>query len=408
MRVGDYFRLSWRAVWERRGRAIGAIVGIIIAILALGLAVGFGQGYRALTTSFFTRVFGTNTVFLTPGQSSELTITDVLTIERLPHVINAVPILGISAEVYVNGQEHRVTIMGVTTQELEQLYGVTSINNALLSGYPVLGPGLVLVGYDVAFTSTNQQVIYPGQVMILDVNGRNLVVTVGGVLQQSAIALAGVNPNNVVFMDESTFLSQLDPSGVAAGVIVYVDNPNNVNYVTNELEALFPMDRVLNLSTLLSSLNQFFTVLEVFLAFVSGISFVIIGIWIFDTMMLNVIQRTREFGIMRAVGFSGRSIPLLLIMEALIMALIGSVIGIVLLITVAHLLPSPSTVMASGAGRFGVPFRSSSSAIPLPFELTPLDYALLFLLPIAINIIAALAPAIRAMRIPPAQTLRYE
>nr|MCG2892795.1 ABC transporter permease [Vulcanisaeta sp.] len=149
MRVGDYFRLSWRAVWERRGRAIGAIVGIIIAILALGLAVGFGQGYRALTTSFFTRVFGTNTVFLIPGQSSELTITDVLTIERLPHVINAVPILGISARVYVNGQEHVVTIMGVTTQELEQLYGVTSINNALLSGYPVLGPGLVLVGYDV-------------------------------------------------------------------------------------------------------------------------------------------------------------------------------------------------------------------------------------------------------------------
>jgi len=95
-------------------------------------------------------------------------------------------------------------------------------------------------------------------------------------------------------------------------------------------------------------------------------------------------------------------------MEALIMALIGSVIGIVLLITVAHLLPSPSTVMAGGAGRFGGPFRFSSSAIPLPFELTPLDYALLFLLPIAINIIAALAPAIRAMRIPPAQTLRYE
>jgi putative ABC transport system permease protein len=113
--------------------------------------------------------------------------------------------------------------------------------------------------------------------------------------------------------------------------------------------------------------------------------------------MLNVIQRTREFGIMRAVGFSGRSIPLLLIMEALIMALIGSVIGITLLAVVVYFLPSPSTV-----------FRFSSSAIPLPFELTPLDYALLFLLPIAINIIAALAPAIRAMRIPPAQTLRYE
>ena len=398
MRVDDYFRLSWRAVWERRGRAIGAIVGIIIAILALGLAVGLGQGYRELTTSFFTRVFGTNTVFLIPGQSSELTITDVLTIERLPHVIKAVPILMMPAAVYVNGRENVVMVIGVTTQELEQLYGVTSINEALLSGYPVLEPGLALVGYNVAFTGTGQQVIYPGQVMILNVNGRNLIVTVSGILRQSAVALAGINPNDAVFIDENTFLSQLDPSGVTEGIVVYVDNPKNINYVTNELKALFPMDQVLNLSTLLSSLNQYFTALEIFLAFVSGISFVIIGIWIFDTMMLNVIQRTREFGIMRAVGFSGRSIPLLLIMEALIMALIGSVIGIALLITVAHSLPSPSTIMMGRA----------FSSIPLPFELTPLNYALLFLLPIAINIIAALAPAIRAMRIPPAQTLRYE
>jgi len=405
VRALDYFRLSWRAIWERRGRAIGAIVGIIIAILALGLAVGLGQGYRELTTSFFTRVFGTNTVFLLPGQGSELTITDVLAIERLPHVINAVPILGIAARAYVNGQENVVMVMGATTQELEQLYGVTSINEALLSGYPVLEPGLALVGYNVAFTSTGQQVIYPGQIMILNVNGRNLIVTVSGILQQSAVALAGINPNNVVFIDENTFLSQLDPSGVTEGIVVYVDNPKNINYVTNELKALFPMDQVLNLSTLLSSLNQFFTVLELFLAFISGISFIIIGIWIFDTMMLNVIQRTREFGIMRAVGFSGRSIPLLLIMEALIMALIGSVIGIALLVTVAHFLPSPGTIMMNGAGR---PARSFSPAIPLPFELTPLDYALLFLLPIAINIISALAPAIRAMRIPPAQTLRYE
>jgi putative ABC transport system permease protein len=405
VRALDYFRLSWRAIWERRGRAIGAIVGIIIAILALGLAVGLGQGYRALTTSFFTRVFGTNTVFLLPGQGSELTITDVLAIERLPHVINAVPILGVAARAYVNGQENVVMVMGATTQELEQLYGVTSINEALLSGYPVLEPGLALVGYNVAFTSTGYQVIYPGQIMILNVNGRNLIVTVSGILQQSAVALAGINSNNVVFIDENTFLSQLDPSGVTEGIVVYVDNPKNINYVTNELKALFPMDQVLNLSTLLSSLNQFFTVLELFLAFISGISFIIIGIWIFDTMMLNVIQRTKEFGIMRAVGFSGRSIPLLLIMEALIMALVGSVIGIALLVTVAHFLPSPGTIMMNGAGRSA---RSFSPAIPLPFELTPLDYALLFLLPIAINIIAALAPAIRAMRIPPAQTLRYE
>lgn len=142
---------------------------------------------------------------------------------------------------------------------------------------------------------------------------------------------------------------------MVTGVIVYVDSPSNINYVTNELKALFPMDQVLNLSTVLSSINQFFTVLELFLAFIAGISFVIIGIWMFDTMMINVIQRTREFGIMRAVGFSGRSIPLLLIIEATMIAIIGSVIGVALLMVIVSAFPSPSSFMGTafggGAGR---------------------------------------------------------
>ncbi|WP_243680284.1 FtsX-like permease family protein [Vulcanisaeta souniana] len=234
-------------------------------------------------------------------------------------------------------------------------------------------------------------------------------------MQQSGIGgVIGLNPNNAIFIDENTFLSQFDPSGLVTGVIVYVDSPSNINYVTNELKALFPMDQVLNLSTVLSSINQFFTVLELFLAFIAGISFVIIGIWMFDTMMINVIQRTREFGIMRAVGFSGRSIPLLLIIEATMIAIIGSVIGVALLMVIVSAFPSPSSFMGTafggGAGRATARAATavSSSSIALPITLTPLDFAAIFILPIAINIIAALVPAIRAMRIPPAQTLRYE
>ncbi|ADY01546.1 hypothetical protein VMUT_1341 [Vulcanisaeta moutnovskia 768-28] len=415
MRITDYFKLAWSAAWERRGRTIGAIVGIVIAIVALGLAIGMGQGYKTLTTSFFERIFGTNTVFLFPGQNSELTITSVYEVMNIPHVTNAIPILSTVARVDINGHEVTATIIGATEQEIMQLYGVTSLNNAIMAGTPILTPGLAFVGYDVAFTSTGQQIAYPGQVMVITApGGSELTYTIGAVMQQSGIGVIGLNPNNAIFIDENTFLSQFDPSGIVSGIIVYVDSPNNINYVTNELKALFPMDQVLNLSTLLSSINQFFTVLELFLAFIAGISFVIIGIWMFDTMMINVIQRTREFGIMRAVGFSGRSIPLLLIIEAAIIAIIGSVIGIALLMTIVSAFPSPSSFMGPAFG--GGPGRATtraataatSSSIVLPIMLTPLDFAAIFILPIAINIIAALVPAIRAMRIPPAQTLRYE
>ena len=131
----------------------------------------------------------------------------------------------------------------------------------------------------------------------------------------------------------------------------------------------------------------------------------------FDTMIINVLQRTREFGIMRAVGFSGRSIPLLLIIEAAVIAIIGSIISIALLMAVVSVFPNPSSFMGMAFRRPGTAARASvtpSSSIILPIALTPIDFIILFILPIAINIIAALIPAIRAMRIPPAQTLRYE
>jgi len=394
MRPQDYFALAWSAAWERRGRTIGAIVGIIIAVVALGLALGMGQGYRVLTAGFFERVLGTNTILLYPGQGSQLTLTDVYSVLSIPHVTNAVPLLSMPVRVNVNGHEIDAMLVGTTERVIMQAYAATSLSAAVLSGTPLLAPGVALLGYNVAFTETGQQIVYPGQTIIITTpGGGELYYSVGAIMKPS-IGSLGLNPNNAVFIDQETYVRQFDPSNTVNGIIIYVDSADNINYVTNALRSMFPMDQVLNLSTLVSSVNQFFTILEAFLAFISGISFVIIGIWMFDTMTISVIQRTREFGIMRAVGFSGRSIPQLLVMEALMISVIGSAIGTALLAIISSALPRPETTM-----RFG---------LMIPILLTPLDEALIFALPIVINVIAASLPAIRAMRVPPAQVLRYE
>ncbi|ABW01605.1 protein of unknown function DUF214 [Caldivirga maquilingensis IC-167] len=422
VRVIDYLNLAWRALWERRGRTIGAIAGIVIAIIALGLAVGAGQGFKSLTTGFFESVFGVNTIVLFPSGSAQLTLTDLATVSSLPHVSSVEPLLEASGSINVNGHPQRVQLVGVTVDELMQMYGVTSLSDALISGNPILQTGVVLVGYDVAFTNTGQEIIYPGQLLTITVNGKTVTAIVGGVLKPGSVGLIGVNPNTAIFMDSSSFLSEIDPSGVLSGLTIHVDKPSNVNSVSSMLQSLYPQDQVLNLSTVLSSVNQFFTTLELFLAFISGISFVIIGIWIFDTTTINVIQRTREFGIMRAVGFSRRSIPLLLITEAVIVGVIGSIIGVSLLVALTHLIHTSSLFGASPGVGFRGGFRgaaassalsaSSSSSVgislPIPITLTAPYIVLLFIVPLATNIIAALVPAIRATRIPPAQTLRYE
>ncbi|KUO90205.1 MAG: hypothetical protein AT713_07225 [Caldivirga sp. JCHS_4] len=420
MRLVDYLNLAWMALWERRGRTIGAVVGVVIAIVALGLAIGAGQGFKALTTSFFENVFGINTVVLFPSGTAQLTLTDMATVSALPHVASVEPILEAAGSLNVNGHPQRVQVIGVTADELMQMYGVTMLNDALISGNPTLQAGVVLVGYDVAFTNTGQEVIYPGQLITITVNGKVIRAIVGGVLKPGSIGLIGVNPNTAIFMDTSSFLGEIDPSGALSGLIVHVDKPSYVNTVTNMLQSLYPQDQVFNLSTVLTSVNQFFTTLELFLAFISGISFIIIGIWMFDTTTISVIQRTREFGIMRAVGFSRRSIPILLLTEALIVGIIGSAIGIALLIALTHVIHTTPLLGQGPTAGFREPargfrgvttFNQASSAgvnLPIPIVITPSYLALLFIIPLATNVVAALIPAIRASRIPPAQTLRYE
>ncbi|MGC9135434.1 hypothetical protein [Caldivirga sp.] len=100
-----------------------------------------------------------------------------------------------------------------------------------------------------------------------------------------------------------------------------------------------------------------------------------------------------------------------------------SIIGVSLLIALTHVTHASSLFSTSSGARFGgggfkgvntrVALASSPSSLvgislPIPITLTTPYIALLFIVTLATNVIAALIPAIRTTKIPPAQTLRYE
>ncbi len=400
MRLGDYFRLAWKALWERRGRTVGTIAGIAIAIIALGLAMGFAQGYGELTMSFFTRVFGINTIFVIPAQGQALTIADTLIASTLPHVSKVVPLMLTYVTLKIGGYTKVAYLIATSEDVLRQLFGVVSLKDAVEKGTPILRPGLALVGHDIAFNEAGEELIFPQQPLPLVIGGKTITLTVSGILKKTGAGFIHINPNMAIFIDETTYLTMVNPSGQIAGMIVYTDSPLTVNYVMSQLKVLYPNCRVFSLQTLITNIARFMSLVELFLVSVSAISFVIIGIWMFDTMTISVVQRMREFGIMRAVGFSGRSIPLLLIIEAMSCTLIGVAIGLLILaILDKFVLPTPEDVLKIWSGGF--------QAI-LPFRLYPLNYLFIASMPFIANVIATLAPAYRASKVPPAQVLRYE
>jgi putative ABC transport system permease protein len=134
-----------------------------------------------------------------------------------------------------------------------------------------------------------------------------------------------------------------------------------------------------------------------FLGGIAAISLLVAGIGIMNIMIVSLIERTREIGILKALGMKSRTVLTIFLGESVIIGLIGAVIGIVLGWILASV---TARVLASGA--FG---GGGFTITPL---LTPevLVGALAF--GVGVSVIFALYPAWRASKLKPVEALRYE
>ncbi|MFP3044221.1 MAG: ABC transporter permease [Thermocladium sp.] len=387
MRGGDYISLAWLSLKASKGRSIGAIIGIVIAVGALGAALGIGFGFQHTFETSFARLFGATEVYLT---GTTLTMADLSTVEHLPYVANVIPLAATTGAVNIGGQRVRVTIVGTTQYTIPALIGATSLSSAIEYGAPTLVAGSAIIGNGIAIEN-GAQVVSPGQLLTISAGGKTIPVIVTGILVPSA-SIGAINPDTSIFMDQNSFFQYFDPAQTYNAFIVYALSPKYVQAVVDELQAVYPTATIINPSSITSSFNQFMGELELFLGAVASIGFLITGLWIFDSMTISVMQRTREFGVMKALGFGNKEIFLMLMVEITMLSLMGAAGGLLVLLGLMRVV---SLSIPGGAFRI----------TPV---LSPLVITIIVLLPVAINILAAFLPAYRAARIPPAQTLRYE
>jgi putative ABC transport system permease protein len=154
---------------------------------------------------------------------------------------------------------------------------------------------------------------------------------------------------------------------------------------------------VISSTAVLSLLSTVFSTIQLFLGGIAAISLLVAGIGIMNIMIVSLIERTREIGILKALGMKSRTVLTIFLGESVIIGLIGAIIGIVSGWILANV---TARVLASGA--FG---GNGFRITPL---LTPevLLGALAF--GVGVSVIFALYPAWRASKLKPVEALRYE
>jgi putative ABC transport system permease protein len=179
-------------------------------------------------------------------------------------------------------------------------------------------------------------------------------------------------------------------------ISVRVKNPKQVDAVEQAVKKLgFNTFSILDATR---SLRQFFAVLDLFLGIFGSLALAVASIGIVNTLVMAILERRREIGIMKAIGASDGDVKKLFFAEAGAMGLLGGVVGVVLGWAIGHIINLGTNI-----------YLKRQSLPPENFWAVPwwlVGAAIVFAF--IVSLVSGLYPAARAARLDPVQALRYE
>jgi putative ABC transport system permease protein len=442
-----------RALTERKLRAVLTILGIVIGPATIVSLVSATQGYSNASAAQFSTLGATNLFIAPVGRGTTLTSADVNTIENMSGVAAVLPYQMMNGQITDGSVTLGAQVIAVDLTQLSSAFPKLTLSQGTIPA--ATDTIAAVIGNSIAYPNLQGANNYTvNQVVTVSGLGKGfqfLISRDGGVVQSSQGtqsshsfvisgiynpfgAAFGVDPDSTVFIPLASG-QQILHSSSYTGIIVVASSPNTVSDVTAELTALYGQSvRMTSVSSLLSSIQSVTSGATTLLEAVGGTSVLVAFIGIMTTMLTSVLERTKEIGVLKALGSSSTGIMAVFLTEAVVTGLLGGVIGVgagymlsfLVIGALSGTLRLPGLgfgggggprVVTAAAGRaaagggasFGPgPSASSSAASGLAITpaITPELMVLAILLAVAVGTFGGLIPAWRASRLNPVEALR--
>jgi putative ABC transport system permease protein len=407
--LSENMRVALDGLTANKMRSGLTMLGVIIGVASVIALMSIGEGAQASITEQINDV-GSNLVFVMPGGNGgdSLTQRDADAIAdrgNVPDAATVAPQFGQNTQVIFGDENVNVSVTGVTPEYQDALAGVEVANGRFVEEKDVDGRANVAVlGYQTAidlfggFDPVGQKV----KVSIPSGGGRASLTVVGVLEEQGTSGMS--DPNEVVLVPISTAQNRIfngrnslgEP--IVGNIYVVAASEDRADATMDEIVSLLRdrhnLDadedddfRVMSQSDLLDMTTQITDIMTTFLGAIAGISLLVGGIGIMNIMLVSVTERTREIGIRKAVGARKADILLQFLMEAVVLSLVGGLIGVLLGIGLANL------VTLSGVMESLVTFNSVALAVGFSC---------------AIGLFFGIYPANQAASLNPIEALRYE
>ncbi len=426
MKFTKSFKIAWNILLHSKLRSWLTILGIVIGIAAVVSIISISEGAQQslqnqlgtlgadilTVTPGYSQARGAGGGFRGPGEAGgfggagsatsntkNLTAKDVMAIKTIPNVKYVMGQISERLSVTYSSKSTSLNLVGVDENVWKDITTETIASGRFLSNgdsYSVVLGGNIVTSTFPAGIPLNSKIIIAGK--SFNVVG---ILTSGSTIYMP-IDVARTTFDNV---DSKSFSSisikiadvSLTEETVNATIKKLMLSRGIINDKSRDFSVSDP-------AALRATFQQTMSMMALFLGAIAAISLLVGAIGIANSMFTSVLEKTRDIGILKAIGAKNRDILTIFLLNSGMIGLVGGIGGIILGIMgssyISYLSSSATGTTGAGGGITGRLF--STSAVNPQLIIGAL------LIAVVIGMIAGAIPAYRASRLKPVDALRYE
>ena len=401
MGIAETIGVALRNLWANKLRTALSVLGIVIGVASVITMISAGSSAQKQITSDISAL-GSNMIMVTPnlkpgakGRSYQHLLTMSLAdqIQAAAPAVSAVsPVAQVEGRIIAGGSSASAVITGITPAYTRIVSTRIALGRGLVQSEVDAAAHSIVLGSEVASDLFGQEDPVGRQVALVSGDHRAIFTVVG--VTESKAALFWANVDTQAFIPVTTLLYRMSPIKRVGTYFCQTSSAQAADVAVAQVERFLASATgtadafsVASQASLIDAIKQVTATMTLLLGTIAGISLVVGGIGIMNTLLTSVAERTREIGVRKSLGACNRDILLQFLSEALVLSMLGGTAGMLL-------------------GWLGGAGIARIAGWPVSVDLSSVVAAVSF--STAVGLVFGTYPALQAARMDPVQALRYE
>jgi len=405
MNIVETFSLAYEALKERRLRSTLTILMVVMGASLIIALDGTGNGFSNFIDNQF-KTLGTNVLILQPRSSSfKMDTVTIDTISDIEGIAEVIPYIQRISPISAGGEHQTAVIIGVDQSMLPLLFPTINLQSgAYVASSDNIG---VLLGSEIVHIDSPSgsfaNISQTTKLKYQKYQGTKPIVS------QRAFSVRGILDtlgSSIVPVDQMAFISLsaantfFERGGVYDGLYVLTENIESNSKVQSRIRARYSSDiTITSTQSIANVIGNVKSGVYLFISIVAYVSLLVASVGIITTLHTSMMERIKEIGLLKAMGFNNSIVLTLFLNEATIIGIVGGFIGIGSGIGLSYLM-SYFVSNSFGMGGIGV--------VQILPSFNSITLFTTWLLCVGLSIISGLYPAWHASRLDPVVALRHE